>query len=314
MMKVATGIRVHTQLLERRADLRGNALTVVVRRDPARLPHQIEDREIGNCGPERQAATLQRDRARLRRELQSWVSRDLPRPGSPETPTTRPCAGRGAKGLPQRLELLVSSREGVSRWCLVDRGCARAAPDDAQRVDGALVDRHRLCLLKIEVPTQVRRGRGTHQHISGVSRPVQTSCEHGRVTGGGVVHPKVVADRTDDHRTGVDPDPDVDLGSLLHRERGKRGAACVILVSDRGAEEGHEAVAEELVDRALVAVDLREGEREEAVDDAVVLLRAACAASSGERTMSQKRTLTCFRSPSIALRMARIRSLRWRGV
>ena len=27
---------------------------------------------------------------------------------------------------------------------------------------------------------------------------MQTSCEHGRVTGGGVVHPKVVADGTDD--------------------------------------------------------------------------------------------------------------------
>ena len=40
-----------------------------------------------------------------------------------------------------------------------------------------------------------------------------------------------------------------------------RGAACVILVGDRGAEEGHEAVAEgELVDHALVAVDLREAD------------------------------------------------------
>ncbi len=104
---------------------------------------------------------------------------------------------------------------------------------------------------------------------------MQTSCKHSRVTGGGVIHPKVVADRAHDDRTGVDPDPDVDLGSLLHRERGKCGAACVILVSDRGAEEGHEAVAEELVDRALVAVDLREGECEEAVDDPVIFLRAS---------------------------------------
>ena len=159
--------------------------------------------------------------------------------------------------------------------CLVDRGRARAAPDDAQRVDGALVDRHRLCLLEIEVTTQVGRGRGAHQHISGASRPMQTSCEHRRVTGGGVVHPKVVADGAHDDRTGVDPDPDVDLGSLLHRECGKRGAACVVLVGDRGAEEGHEAVAEELVDRALVAVDLGEGEGEEAVDDPVIFLRAS---------------------------------------
>ena len=130
----------------------------------------------------------------LRRELQLVGQPRLAEAGIAGNADDPSLRGRGAKGLPQRLELLVSSREGSELLvCLVDRGRARAAPDDAQRVDGALVDRHRLCLLKIEVPTQVGRGRGTHQHISG-RRPVQTSCEHGRVTGGGVVHPKVVAD------------------------------------------------------------------------------------------------------------------------
>src|SRR4029078_12591483 len=71
VMKVRTETRVETQLLERRPDLRGNALAVVVRRDPTRLPHQIEDREIGNRGPERQATTLKRhvDKLRARRQL-----------------------------------------------------------------------------------------------------------------------------------------------------------------------------------------------------------------------------------------------------
>ena len=204
---------------------------VVARRDPARLPHQIEDREIGNCGPERQATTLKRDRARLRRELQLVGQPRLAEAGIAGNADDLSLRGRGAKGLPQRLELLISSREGSELLvCLVDRGRARAAPDDAQRVDGALVDRHRLCLLKIEVTTQVGRGRGTHQHISGASRPMQTSCKHSRVTGGGVIHPKVVADGAHDDRTGVDPDPDVDLGSLLDGECGKRGAACVVMV------------------------------------------------------------------------------------
>ena len=275
VMKVATEFRVHAQLLERRADLRSDALTVVVRRDPARLPHQIKDREIGNCRPERQATTLKRDRVHLRRELQLVSQPRLAEAGVAGNADDLSLRRRGAKGLPKRLELLISPREGGELLvCLVDRGRARAAPGDAQRVDGALLDGHRVCLLEIEVPTQIARGRGTHQHISGASRPVQASCKHGRVTGGGVVHPKVVADGTDDHRTGVDPDPDVDLGSLLDRECGKRGAACVVLVCDRGAEEGHEAVAEELVDRALVAVDLGEGEREEAIDDPVIFPRA----------------------------------------
>src|SRR5206468_10635224 len=81
--------------------------------------------------------------------------------------------GRGAKCLPQRLELVVSSREGSELLvCLVDRGRARAAPDDAQRVDGAFVDGHRCCLLELKVTTEVARGRGTYQHISGASRPM----------------------------------------------------------------------------------------------------------------------------------------------
>src|SRR6185437_3200995 len=113
VMEVRTEIRVHTQLLERRADLRGNALTVVVRRDPARLPHQIEDREIGNCGPERQATTLKRDRAHLRRELQFVGQPRLAEAGiAGEADDLSLPRGRGAKGLPQRLELLISSREG----------------------------------------------------------------------------------------------------------------------------------------------------------------------------------------------------------
>src|SRR4029077_11562147 len=53
-----------------------------------------------------------------------------------------------------------------------------------------------------------------------------------------------------------------------------RSTACVVLVGDWGAEEGHEAVAEELVDRALVAVHLGEGECEEAVDDPVIFVGA----------------------------------------
>jgi hypothetical protein len=85
-------------------------------------------------------------------------------------------------------------------------------------------------------------------------------------------------------------------------------------VGDRGAEEGHEAVAEELVDRALVAVDLGEGECEEAVDDPVIFLGASLRRQFGRADDLAERTLTCFRSPSIALRIARICSLRWRGV
>src|SRR5262250_2389820 len=41
----------------------------------------------------------------------------------------------------------------------------------------------------------------------------------------------------------------------------------MILVGYRSSEESHEAVAQELIDRALVAVNLGEGQRKEAVEE-----------------------------------------------
>src|SRR5262249_20889187 len=96
-----------------------------------------------------------------------------------------------------------------------------------------------------------------------------------RITDGGVVHPEVVADLADDDETGIHADPDLELltlprrlaGPLSHRaldaERGQYRAACVILPGERRAEERHEAVAEKLVDGALVAVDFAEAHLEE---------------------------------------------------
>jgi hypothetical protein len=55
-------------------------------------------------------------------------------------------------------------------------------------------------------------------------------------------------------------------------ERGVAGALRVVLVRDRRAEEGHDAVAGVLVDRALEAMDPLGEELEEAVHDPVPCL------------------------------------------
>ena len=67
--------------------------------------------------------------------------------------------------------------------------------------------------------TERARGRGTHQHDLTASRPCRPSREHSCVTGGGVVHPKVIADGAHHDRTGVDPDV-ASAGPC--RERGAR--------------------------------------------------------------------------------------------
>jgi AAA ATPase-like protein len=79
------------------------------------------------------------------------------------------------------------------------------------------------------------------------------------------VEPHAHAER--DRRAGVQHD------GLLERpgdaESSQRRPARVVLVRERRAEEGHEAVAEKLVDGALVAVDLGEGDLEEPVEEIV---------------------------------------------
>jgi hypothetical protein len=94
----------------------------------------------------------------------------------------------------------------------------------------------------------------------------------GRVADRGVVHAEVVADGPDHDGAGVEAHAEGQGGvsrdaellaalaeGALDRQGGEDGAAGVVLVSQRGAELGHEAVPEELVDRALVAVDLAQG-------------------------------------------------------
>ena len=55
-------------------------------------------------------------------------------------------------------------------------------------------------------------------------------------------------------------------------QRGVDRALSVVLVGDGGAEQRHDAVAEELVDRALVAVDLVQHQLEGPVHESVDVL------------------------------------------
>ncbi len=104
----------------------------------------------------------------------------------------------------------------------------------------------------------------------------------------GVVHAEVRADGPDDHLAGVEPDPDLHVDPVgsadllgvpaqggLHVEGGVTGPDGVILVGHRRAEEGHDPVAHDLVDRALVAVDGLHHPLEDGVEEFAGLLRIA---------------------------------------
>ena len=79
---------------------------------------------------------------------------------------------------------------------------------------------------------------------------------------------EVAADGPHDHLPRVQADPDVDRNAyaplnllrvpfhpLLHSERGVTRPDRMIFVGQRGAEQGHDPVAHDLVDGSLVPVD-----------------------------------------------------------
>ena len=118
-------------------------------------------------------------------------------------------------------------------------------------------------------------------------------------------------DVAEDDRTAVqsDADPEVDAAfrelrpvvvqRVLDREAGPDGALRMILVRDRGAEEHEHPVAEELADRALVAMDLVEHE----ANARCIRARVSSGSSRSERLVypatSAKSTVICLRSPSM---------------
>jgi hypothetical protein len=106
-----------------------------------------------------------------------------------------------------------------------------------------------------------------------------------RVADRRVVHVEVVADAPDHHRAGVHADAELAVDRVaplhlvavlrkgrLHFERGSDGTACGVLMSDRGSEQGHDAIAQELGDRALVAMHCIHHSRKAALHERIHLL------------------------------------------
>ena len=123
------------------------------------------------------------------------------------------------------------------------------------------------------------------QDLARRRRLLEPRRDVGRVSDGGVVHTEIAADATDDHEPGVEPFSDIEGDATLPaqfvaivRDRGadahrrEHRALRVVFVGDRRAEQGHDAVTQELIYRAFVAMDLGEHELERAAHDRVDVL------------------------------------------
>ena len=118
--------------------------------------------------------------------------------------------------------------------------------------------------------------------LAGLGQRLHPLRQPDRVPDRGVA---ALADLGGDDLAGIDPDPSREIESVLapqlggvladvveHLQRRVTGAPRVILVGDRGAEDGHDPVAGELVDGSLEAVYRIGKGGEEALHDRVPLL------------------------------------------
>ena len=137
-------------------------------------------------------------------------------------------------------------------------------------------------------------GRLPDRHPPRLASLLEARRHVGGVADRRVVHAQVAADRAHHDEAGVEAlagaEADAARRELrlvvverpLDAEGGVDGAARMVLVGDRGPEERHDAVAEELVDRALVAVDLGEHEVEGPAHEPVDLLGVEALGQRGE--------------------------------
>ena len=122
--------------------------------------------------------------------------------------------------------------------------------------------------------------------LAGLGQRLHPLRQSDRVADRGVGTLAAGADRACHHLAGVDPDPGGEVEPLgaaqlggvggdvvEHLQRRVTGAARMVLVGDRGAEDGHDPVAGELVDGALEALDRLGEDGEEALHDLAPLLR-----------------------------------------
>jgi len=115
---------------------------------------------------------------------------------------------------------------------------------------------------------------------------LQAGGEVRGVADGGVVHLQVVSDRAHHRHPGVDADagaqrpaqavaaPRGELReSIANRQRRAQGALGGVLVGDRSSKQRHHAIARELIDDALEAIDLTQRQLQILVEELAVELR-----------------------------------------
>jgi len=172
--------------------------------------------------------------------------------------------------------------------CHIEAGaqCAHALElEDADRLGGAL-DLRRAEIAQCDIASDALGGCLAHADRVGRRHLLHALRQTDGVPLRGVVHAQIVADLAHYHLAGVEPHAHREVDGarqsqfvspafqlVARMQRRVAGALRVVLVRDRRAEEGHDAVAGVLVHRPLEAVHAVGKDLEEAIEDGVPLLR-----------------------------------------
>ena len=286
------GLVLDADLREAVAHLARHLLRAVGVGDPAVGAHDVGDRHPWDRGPVRQAAALQ-DREPLAREAAPELAHEarLAHAGlAHDAHHLPPALADLVEQVVERAELPLPPDEraeaGAAR--VTQRRAAAPVADDPVGVDGGLpapqIDGPER--LGADVSGHQARGRLADEDLPRRGRGLQTGGHVDGVADRREVDGHLVAEVPQHHHAAVDPHPGrerlavaVDGERVLLQpppdaERGQQRPPGVVLVRHRRADERHEAVPEELVDGAAVAVDLGQGELEEAAEQLVHSLGA----------------------------------------
>ena len=260
--------------------------------DPAGRPRHVEHGHVRDGRPVGEASPLEIGDAAVRQAVAELEQEPgLADAGFPDDPDgLSPALHDGGEEVLQGLELSIAADEVAepARPVTLERRASRAHAEEAEHDDrlGAAPHGDGSHALAADVALDEPPRRLADQDGARLGGLLEAGRQVRRVADRGVVHPQVVADRAHDHEAGVKPHAHGERDILARRdgnwplaerardtERRERSPPRVILMGQRGPEERHEPVAEELVDGALVAVDLGEGGLEELVDEDVHALR-----------------------------------------
>ena len=153
---------------------------------------------------------------------------------------------------------------------------------------GQPLDGHRTQGGDLHPPLRQPQGVGRQPNAPGGRQLFHTGRQVRGLANGGVVHVEIVANGPHHHLPRVQADADLHLqpmpaahlravaaDGLLHGQRGIAGPYGMVFMRNRRPEQGHNAIAHDLVDRAFIAVHGRHHALQHRVEELARLLRVA---------------------------------------